>query len=622
QPGDQPNVWIMGVLTDGVDIESAEAELNASLQALGQRLPEFYNNLGATLIPFTRFLAPSMTYWNILTGLTVALLLLVSLNVANLLVVRTTERIQELAIRSALGATPWLLIRSVLLDSLLICILGLALGALLADLGMTSIGAMMSGIYQDVSQTRPPSWSTGYNWELGTIITTGLTIGLIWLFSSVFAVWKIIRHDISMQLGGGSTGSAISGRSNGNAALVTFEVIFSCFLLIFCGALVGTANEMSEIEYGTATDGYLTGRIALPTTSYSDTTSREVYRQNLRQELLQQEGISEVVFVSSLPSQQGIPVAYNLEDRNVLTESARYPTQEIVYVGPDYFTAMDVPLREGREFDGSENATSLPVVIINELFAQQMWPDESAIGKRIEVNPESEDSEWLTVVGVTSHIIQRWSYFGTNVPVLYRPFSQSPANRSVVPQAGLAQSSSEVFHVVLKVDEVNPDQYRRVLQEAATRVDRDVPITFLFLLAELLELTNAMSIISTTISSNIALFTLVLAVTGIYAIVARSVNQRAREIGIRRALGSSDRNVLWVFIRQGFKYLAAGLLIGGGGAVLVSNAMSIIFVGIGGWVPISFIGVSLGLGLLIFFAAYHPASNLVAIEPGDALHYE
>ncbi len=622
QPGDQPLVWVMGVLGDSLDRGTAERELNAALLELGERYPEYYSELGAKLIPFTRFPAPAMTYWHTLTGLAIALLLLVSLNVANLLVVRCNERIQELAIRNALGASPWRLVRSLLLDSSLICGLGLLAGIVLADLGMASIGAMMNGIYQDVTQTLPPSWSSAYAWEVGTVVTTFLAIGLVWLFSSALAVWKVLRNDISFLLGGGNTGSISAGSSAGTATLVAFEIVFSCFLLIFCATLVGAANDMKNIDYGTATEGYLTGRIALPTAGYSEVSAREAYRRELRTALLQSEGIDEVVFASSLPSQQGIPVAYNLEDRDVLSDTGAYPTQEVIYVGPDYFATLDVLLPEGREFDAGDSASSLPVVIVNEKFAQQMWPDESALGKRIQVNSGASNAQWLTVVGVSSHIIQRWSFFGTDVPVLYRPLAQASSNASAVPQAGLSQSEGEVFHAVLKVGAADPDSYRRRLQEAATGVDRDIPVTFLFPLGELLELTNAMSTISTTISSNIALFTLVLAVTGIYAVVARSVNQQTREIGIRRALGSSDGKVLWVFIGQGLKYLLLGLLLGGGAAILLSNAMTVIFATMANWVPAAFIGVSLGLGLLIVFAAYHPARKLVAMEPGDALHYE
>ncbi len=618
QPGDKPIVRMMGVLADNASIESAASEVNSLMQQLGESEPELYRNAGATATFFSRHIAPSIIFYHMLTALTVSLLLLVCLNVANLFVVRANERINELAIRNALGATPWRIVQTVLLDSLLICLLGSLLGFVLADFCVSYVDSMNSGIFERVTLTSSPVWSSWSDseWELSNIISALLVVLVIWLFSGGMAAWKIFRQDISSVLGAGSTGTVGGGKSTGSVVLVSIEIVCSCFLLILCGVLIGGANDLADVDYGTATEGYLTARINLPNVSYPDVSSREVYRQSLQQNLLAEEGISAVTFTSALPSQQGVNTNYNLEDRNLLTGSNSYPSQEIILVANDYFQSLDVPLIEGRAFDSSDSGDSLQVVIIDKLFAEKMWPDQPALGKRIEVNPETESSQWLTVVGVTSHIIQGWSLFGVDRPSLYRPFSQnaSPFN----PQS---LNVDERFLIAIKV-EGNPDDYRRVLQEAAAGIDREIPLTFISSLSDVLELTNVFTIISNTISSNIAFFTLVLAVTGIYTIVSRSVWQRSREIGIRRALGSSDAKVLWVFVRQAFKYLLLGLFLGGGAAVLASSSLTVLFSGIMSWLPLVFVCVSVGLGMLVFVAAYNPARRLVNLEPGEALHYE
>ncbi|PCI76741.1 MAG: hypothetical protein COB20_09915 [SAR86 cluster bacterium] len=618
QPGDKPVVRLMGVLADDASIDSAAAEVNSLMLQLGEREPEFYLSAGATATFFSRHIAPSIIFYHMLTALTVALLLLVCLNVTNLFVVRANERVNELAIRSALGATPWRIVQTILLDSLLICMLGSLLGFILADFCISYVESMNSGIFERITLTSSPVWSSWSDseWEFGNYIVALLVVLVIWLFSGGLAAWKVFRQDISTVLAAGSTGAVGSTKSAGNVVLVSVEIVFSCFLLILCGVLVGAANDLADVDYGTASVGYLTGRVNLPTVAYPDVNSRESYRQNLRQNLLGKDGISEVTFTSALPSQHGALTNYNLEGRNLLSDNNGYPAQESILVAEDYFDVLEVPLREGRTFDSSDNVDSLPVVIIDELFAAQVWPDQSALGKRIEVHPGTESAQWLTVVGVTSHIIQRWSLLGVSEFSLYRPFLQD-APSSNVP----SQNSGEIFSVAIEV-EGKSNSYRQILREAGAGVDRDIPITFIAPLSEVLEMTNAMTTISNTISSNIAFFTLVLAVTGIYALVSRSVWQRSREIGIRRALGSSDAKVLWVFVRQALKYLSLGLFLGGGAAVLASSSLTILFTGIMSWLPIVFACVSVGFGLLVFVAAYNPARRLISLEPGEALHYE
>ena len=161
-------------------------------------------------------------------------------------------------------------------------------------------------------------------------------------------------------------------------------MVFSCFLLVLGGVLVGVSKDIAELDYGTATEGYLTARINLASDDYSSIGARELYRENLRQELLQQREVDRVSFSTALPSEYGTRVPYNLEDQDLFVNN-QYPFQFVVYVAPDYFETMDLSLAAGRSFDSSDTADSLPVAIIEELLAEQMWPEESPIGKRIEI---------------------------------------------------------------------------------------------------------------------------------------------------------------------------------------------------------------------------------------------
>ncbi len=606
QSGEGPRLGITGVLAEGITKEMATAEVNALLAVLGDEYPDSYANYAATVNPFTNLFGADDPIVRLAVRLlplllTLALVLLVCVNVANLILVRTNERIQEFAICSSLGATRWRLVRSILQDSLIICVLGGLLGVILADIGMSVVGSS----FLEMTSGNIPFWMT-FDWELGVGSTALLAMLLIWLISAGLAFWQVSRLELFSLLASGKTGATGSRNPIGTAVLVNVEMVISSFLLIIGGVVVGVFGDIAKLDYGTATEGYLTGRINLPPARYADNSAQEIYRENLKRELLEQQGIERVSFSTALPSQYGNWADYNLEDRDLFANN-RYPQQQLIFVAADYFETMELTLNEGREFDLTDTAESLAVVIVDENFSDQIWPGESALSKRIEIYPDTPDSRMLTVIGVTTHIIQSSAADeGLDRLNLYLP---------------LAQSSGAPFSVVLKT-EGDPESFYRILREAAVRVDRDIAITGISPLTGLIEEANALVIFMARLFLVLALITVVLASTGIYALVSRSVHQRSKETGIRRAVGSSDRQVLWVFMSPGFKYLSIGLLIGGGSAALITSFLATRLPEVLFWLPSVFTIVTIGLALLIFFSTYNPARLLVAIEPGDMLRNE
>lgn len=612
EPGEWRQIRMLAVLDDKVNVTIADGEVNALLQQLSDDLPVFYGSWRGTVRQCCSIFnnkdgEPSAG--PLLPSLTIALLLLVCLNVANLILVRTNERIQEFSIRSALGASRRELILAILQDSLLICVLGSVLGLILANVGMSYADNALSEAIAPQSQ---PFWFS-FDWRLNTVTAAVCIVLAIWLLSAALAVWQVSRRDLSVTMASSKVGATNHHGLAGTAVVVSVEMIFSCFLLIISGTFIGATSDSADADYGTATNGYLTGRIELGS-SYPDEISQRIYRDNLRRELLVQEGITEVSFTTALPSQYGEQLSYSLNDRDIRVDN-EYPTQTVVHIATNYFDTMAVKLRAGRNFDSTDTANSLLVVIVDELLAQKLWPDDpnpvrAALGKRIQINPERENAQWLTIVGVTPHIVQRMASDGLYEPSLYRPFSQYCCTKG-----------RQSFSIVLKVVG-DPDSYRQILQRTAATVDRDVAVAEMFTLAEILDKANSVVTFAAEMSSIMALITLLLAVTGIFAIISRSVHQRSKEIGIRRAIGSSNRNAVAIFVLQGFKYLSLGLLVGGGGAVLTANVLSYESIGLINWLPTVFACVTVMLGLLVFTATFAPARQLVALEPGDMLRDE
>ncbi|PCH61801.1 MAG: hypothetical protein COC19_04140, partial [SAR86 cluster bacterium] len=426
EPGGQSGITVTAVLKQGVNVETARAEIDSLLQQQGERLPEYYGQLGGRLSQCCSMVDGDSSVINTLfSTLSIALLLLVSLNVANLILVRTNQRLHEFSIRSALGASRRQLIIAILQDSLLICLLGALLGIVLADLGLAYINSAVTVAISSFGEL--PFWFN-FDWELSTIIMTLLMVLAIWLLSAGLAIWKILRQDLAITLAGGKSGATDNRNGFGTATMVSIEIIFSFFLLVFCGVLVGTSLDLADTKYGTSTEGYLTGQVFLDTDSYDNPAARELYRSNLHRELVGLEGIEKISFTSDLPSLSRIRRAYDLEDFDVRIDN-EYPRQRIIQIAQNYFDTMDVPLRAGRIFESTDVIDSEQVVIIDEVFAKKIWPDaedpnQMALGKRIRLSPEAEAEKWLTIVGVTAQILQAYALEGSSESAFFLPYSQ------------------------------------------------------------------------------------------------------------------------------------------------------------------------------------------------------
>ena len=608
-----PGLLGIGILSEKTTIQSATTELNNLLLKIKDTAPDTYQNLNARIkkcCSLVNFDGPSPDLY-LFPALIMSLILLASLNVANLILVRTNHRLQEFGIRSALGATRKRLISVVLQDSLVICLVGSVLGLGLAALGMRYVNNAATDVMNMIGGM--PFWFH-FGWEAGTVLRSLLLVTLIWAVSVVLAIWQIYRQDLSVTLAAGKQSDSKAGGAFGISTIVNIEMIFSCFLLILSGVLVGATIELADVDYGTATDGYLIGKIQLDEPNYTNLQTREVYRRNLLQALIQKDGIEAVSFTTDPPSQAGRYLTYTPEDRDAQM-NGNYPRKRAIHVADNYFDVMEVPLVAGRHFDSGDNDNSLPVVIIDEVMARQLWPDfantaNAALGKRIQIHPDQDHAKWLTVVGVTSHITQNFALEGGDLSSIYLPFSQPCCTDYWDP-----------IYPVIKVSG-NPRDYRDDLQAAALSVDRDLPVTDIVELSDFLNTLNSVMIFAAEMASSIALVTLVLAITGIYAIISRSVLLRRKEIGVRRAVGSSAQKIVLVFMQQGIKYLILGLVLGGGMAIVIANLISADSNRLLDWLTIVVTIVTIGLTLLVLLATYAPARRMILVEPGESLRDE
>ncbi len=607
QPEGLHSLGVLGVLKEGVSRESAGAEMDALLEQLVADYPAYYSESRSIVLPHTQTFVSTGDVGQLFQAVTLIILLLATLNLGTLLFVRANNRQQELAIRFAIGASQWEISRQILLESLILCVIGLLLSLGIAEFALGYIEERLR--INMLSSDFPGTMSSWIDFSMDARaigIATSLTL-LVWLASGGFAAYKATRKDNNSVLAGGSKGGTEKNRVVMARVIVGFEVLASTFLLIVCCLLTASIIAAYRMDFGTPTDDYYTGMFELWDPRYEDEGERRRFLETLQRQLTEQGVVVDATVGSALPGQGGFLRRYNIADRD-LSQDQQYPEQTLIWIANNYFQMLEVPLVEGRYFEETDNADSLPVIIVNRAFAQTHWPGESALGKQVQLDPDN-GGVWHTVVGVSAHIIHG-SPLGNydNNPTLYRP---------------LGQYAPVVLSLAVKLNRpLTEVEAEALLLEAAQDIDRDLAITSIRPLQRVTEMSMQGMDMVAQYSVAFALGTFILAIIGVYGNISRSVTQRTNEVGIRRALGSSNRHILWVFQREAMHYLLWGAAVGGMLAVAVSGSLAGFFNDILSFVPTVVPSVLLLIGVLVTLASYLPARRALTIEPGEALHYE
>jgi|GEM_PF-2377378 len=611
EPGlDGANFTIVAKLKDGVERDSASAEATNLMQNLSNDFSYEYKDSETKVLPFTRQFFNDegvMTLSKLLFAILVLIVALSSINVGNLLLVRANERNHELAVRGALGASRFGLIRNILMESSVICFIGAGLGIVLSIFALWGTSTAQAG----PDFMGQPFWIS-YDLELDVILLALVLMLIIWVLAGGIPAVRASRIAIYETL---ASGTKHAGSKKGNwfvMTLIAFELFISVFILITNGVTITSLKNEFAVDYGINSEAYLTASMSLPANSYQTPAQRQQFMNEVQAELLGTNGankVNKVTFTSNLPSQNMRFQAYNLEDRDVTTDN-NYPERTVVAVAPNYFSVMNVPLVDGRFFNESDDQNSLQVAVIDKHLAEIIWPDESNIlSKRIQLDPVN-NGPWLTIVGIVDNpVTGRAEDASDPRKAIYRPVLQ-----------GLSGSASGVdgipFYTMLEVTNA-PETYQQALKVAVQNVNRDVPVFLIKPLTQVLEESVAEFEELSILLSMIGAIALVLAASGIYAIMSRSVMLRTRDISIRRALGLTNGKAIMGFVRKGVVLLVIGCVFGGAFSLLAINAL-LSTTDIAS-LPLVFIGVILVVSIIMISATYFPAKKIVSNEPGDTL---
>ncbi|MCG8415664.1 MAG: FtsX-like permease family protein, partial [Pseudomonadales bacterium] len=604
QPGDTNlQVGTIGKLSPNTSIADVNVAIASLVSSLKSQYPEYYSeNYEAWLTPLNevfRFnVSPGVNA--ILGFVVITMTALGCISIGNLFTARMLERGQEFALRNALGSSKYRLLRQSLLESFAVCLIGSIVGAGLSYLASFGLAQMGEQIYNSGALgSVPVEFASGA--LLIDFVFLLFLIVAIWLLSGLIPALKVARKDPSEVLSGSSSGALSSGSAKSTTILVSLQIICTCFALIVCaGGIYGVALTRT-MDYGFETEEIITATLDFPVSSYTH-NDKLLYMNELQTEVESLSTIDALAFSNHLPGTTSGETDYRTEEMSSLND--QFQQVPVVAISTNYLRTLDIDLIAGRNFDSNDDSSSLPVALIDAGLAESLWPGETVLGKRIQIDPDNT-ATWVTVVGVTSRVAPAMSANRPR-PIVYLPLAQSAINQ---------------LHLLTRTSGA-PTNISTQLKQAAANVDRGIPLYRTFTMTEHLDSLEANLLLLRNIFATISLAALIMAITGIYGVVSRSILQRVREIGVRRAMGSSNWKVIRLFLKKTATYLGIGSVIGGGPAILALVALIDGDEGVLTVIPPIYIAVCFGLAVFIALATYFPTRRAISMEPGDALRYE
>ncbi|HEV3469187.1 MAG TPA: ABC transporter permease [Pyrinomonadaceae bacterium] len=586
---------VFGRLKDGVTRERAEAELAGIAARLEQTFAATNVGHQIVIVPLHEQLVgdvrPALL---VLLGAVGLVLLIACANLANLLLARAEARRKEVAVRAALGASRWRIVRQLLAESVLLSAAGGAAGLLLAVWGVDLLISLDPAGVRRVGEVSLDAGVLAFTVALS--LATGVVFGLA-------PALQASKTDFVETLKeGGRSSSGGRRRSRLRSTLVASEVALTLVLLVGAGLLVKSFARLLEVDPGLDPRGVLTLDVSLPPAKYPERQQIAAFYEQLLAEVAALPGVEKAGAVNVLPLGGNDTSNFvQIEGRPPLPsgQALRAGRRN---VGADYFGALRIPLKGGRAFAPSDSAEAPPVVVINEAMARAFFAGEDPIGRRIRTG---DRSPWVTVVGVVGDVRHRGLDVETR-PEMFFPHAQSPSREMTL----AVRTAGDPVALVGPV------------RERVRAVDRDQPVGNVKTMEAWLAESVASRRFSVLLLAAFALVAAVLAALGIYGVVSYGVAQRTHELGLRIALGARRADVLRLVIRQGMKMTLVGAAVGLAASLALTRVMSGLLYGVSATDPSVYAAVSLLVAAVAFLACYVPARRATRVDPMEALRHE
>jgi Acidobacterial duplicated orphan permease len=614
QRGNHPGLYGVARLKPGATIEQARADMDNIAAGLEKLYPGSNQDNRVRIMPLIENYVRDVrrALW-VLFGAVGFVLLIACANIANLLLARATTRSKELAVRAALGAGRWRIVRQLLTESLLLAVMGGALGLLLATWGVDLI-------LKTSPDAIPRAQEIGMDnrvfiFTMAVSVLTGLVFGLI----PAWQASKVDAYETLKEAGRGNSGRRQWVRSS----LVVTEVAAALVLLVGAGLLIRSFYRLHQVNPGFSYERLWSANIMLPEKKYSTEQRIEFWRR-LTERLRAVPGVEAAAVSSGLPlGNNGWQTSFTIEGRPA-PPPGQTPLMEACLVSSDYFRAMSIPLRAGRYF--TEQDTHRPptgplpsdlgeegryyfglnAIVIDEEFASRHWPNEDAVGKRVRLGGGDPNAPLATVIGVVGRVKMESLSGGSN-------YVQGYFHSLQLPSRGMT--------AVIK-SSVEPAGLTAAVRSQVAALDSSQPIYNIRTMEQIRDESVAAQKLNLTLLILFASVALVLALVGIYGVMSYAVTQRTHEIGIRVALGARGPDVLRLVVGQGMSLAGAGVVIGLAMAYGLTRLMSALLFSVKPTDLLTFTAVTVLLAVVALVACWIPARRAAKVDPMVALRCE
>ena len=590
-------LYTVGRLKQGVSQEQAQAEMKLIASQLQQQYPETNADRGVRVVSLHKQVVGNVeSYLYMLFAAVGFLLLIACANVAGLLLARVTARQREVAVRMALGASRWRLIRQLLTESVIFSALSGALGLLLAYGGVKLLVALTPS---EVPRLHEIGLHVPvFLWTLAISVVTGLLFGLA-------PALQASRPDVNAALkeSSGRNPGSIQGSGLRNL-LVVSEVAVALLLLVGAGLMTKSFLRLQQVDPGFDATNVVSMNIALPTSKYREQQLNIFYDQ-LFERIRNLPGVKYVGGINPLPlGGTNISLSVLVEGAPAVALTDR-PSVGVRVVTPGYFQTMSIPILKGRAFTEQDRDNTPNVILVNEALASRFWPNQDAVGKRLDFEEDSGKQVWREIVGVVGNV--KHKALATEVmPEAYFPYKQGPENFM-----GLVVRTAS-----------DPVSMIPAIRNQVLSIDKDQPVSDIMTMEQRLAKSVASSRFVMLLLGSFSVLALGLAAVGIYGVMSYLVTQRTQEIGVRMALGAQKRDVLKLVVRRGMVLATVGTVIGLIASLALTRLMRSLLFEVTPTDWLTFVITSVVLLTVALLACYIPARRATKVDPLVALRYE
>ena len=587
---------VIGRMKPGVTVAQAQSQLDGIAADLRRRFAidqtaGYYMDVDAMHDDMVAEVRPAILA---LMGAVGFVLLIACANVANLLLVRSSVRERELAVRAALGGSPWRLVRQMFAESMMLALGGAALGLLLAQLGIRLLIALAPENLPRLDTVSLDPFVLAFT--IGCAVIAALLFGVV-------PAWRASRPDLADVLRAAGRTPGLGGAKLLRSGVVTVEVALSFVLLIGSGLMMRSFVALSRVAPGYDPSRVLTFSMVNPRLTKPE--QQDVFKRSVVERLASLPGVKNVTITSTLPLDGSLSNArYGTEE--AVADPAKFRQATTFGVYPGYFEAMRTKLIAGRTFTMADNRDSAMVVIVDKLLAAKAFPGQNAIGKRLLIRVRTEQPEWFEVIGVVDH--ERHEGLANDGPeqMFFTDgiFNYVAATRWVIRA------------------NVDPTTLTAPIRAAIRELDASLVVADAKPYSAYVDRAMAPTRFALVLIGIFAVIAVILAAVGLYGVLATLVRMRTAEIGLRMAFGAQQSSIMQLIVGQGLRLSALGIVIGGASAFALTRALRSMLVGVSPDDPLTFVAIVVLFVVIAIVASWVPARRAAALDPTIALREE